>query len=252
MDDRRARLQSEVLEDLRGARHYRSWLVRLVAPYLGDDPIEIGSGLGDYAAELAAGRGRYTATEADPQRLAMLADRFAGHPVVRVRQLRLPAPETAAHSAVVMLNVLEHIEADVVALRSAAALVRPGGAVVVLVPAFPAAMSRFDRLIGHHRRYTRHGLAAALTSAGLRVQRLRYVNSLGLLAWFLLMRCARMVPRDGPALRWYDATVIRALAQLERRLRPPFGQSVLAVARTADRSGPAAGAGGGISPAGRP
>ncbi|HEY8450728.1 MAG: class I SAM-dependent methyltransferase [Micromonosporaceae bacterium] len=231
MAERETRLQSEVLEDLRGARHYRRWLVRLVAPYLGDDPIEIGAGLGDYAAELVDGCKRYTATEADPERLAVLAERFAGHPVVRVRPLSLPARETGQHSAAVMLNVLEHIEDDVAALRSAAALVRPGGAVVVFVPAFPAAMSRFDRLIGHHRRYTRRSLGAALTAADLSVERLGYVNSVGLISWFLLMRCARMIPRDGLALRCYDATVIRAVAWLERLGHPPFGQSVLAVAR---------------------
>ncbi|HLU33522.1 MAG TPA: class I SAM-dependent methyltransferase [Natronosporangium sp.] len=225
------RLQSEVLEDLRGARHYRRWLVSLVAPYLGDHPIELGSGIGDYAAELAVGRSGYTATEPDPERLAVLTTRFAGHPVVRVRGLSLPAAERADHTAAVMLNVLEHIEDDVAALRSAAGLVRPGGAVVVFVPAFPALMSRFDRLIGHYRRYTRRSLAAALAAAGLPVERLHYVNSVGLVSWFLLMRCARMIPRDGPALRCYDATVIRAVAGVERHLRPPFGQSVFAVAR---------------------
>lgn len=226
------RLQSEVLEDLRGARHYRDWLVSLVAPYLGDDPIEIGSGIGDYAAELAPGRSSYTATEPDPERSAVLAGRFAGDPVVRVRTLGLPTDETGEHSAAVMLNVLEHIGDDVAALRSAAGLVRPGGAVVVFVPAFNGAMSRFDRMIGHHRRYTRRTLGAAMTSAGLGVERLHYVNSVGLISWFLLMRCARMIPRDGVALRCYDATVIRTVARVERRLRPPFGQSVLAVART--------------------
>ncbi len=229
-----AQLQTQVLEDLRSARHYRRWLVRLAAPHLGDDPLEVGSGIGDYAAELAAGRRRYTATEADPERLAVLAERFADHPVVRVRKLVLPGDERGDHSAVLMLNVMEHIEADVEALRSAAALVRPGGAVVVLVPAFQAAMSRFDRLIGHHRRYTRAGLVAAMVEAGLHVERAHYVNSVGLIAWFLLMRCARRIPRDGPALRWYDATVIRATAWCERRLTPPFGQSVFAVARVAD------------------
>jgi SAM-dependent methyltransferase len=228
-------LQSEVLEDLRGARHYRRWLVSLVSPYLGDDPIEIGSGIGDYAAELAPGRTSYTATEPDLSRYRVLADRFAADPVVRVRQLGLPAGETGDHSALVMLNVLEHIADDVAALRSAAGLVRPGGAVVVYVPAFNGAMSRFDRLIGHHRRYTRRTLAEALRAAGLSVERLRYVNSIGLISWFLLMRCARMIPRDTLALRWYDATVIRSVAWLERYLRPPFGQSVLAVARVPAR-----------------
>src|SRR5690606_40070406 len=139
------------------------------------------------------------------ERLAVRAERFAGHPVVRVRPLSLPARETGQHSAAVMLNVLEHIEDDVAALRSAAALIRPGGAVVVFVPAFPAAMSRFDRLIGHYRRYTRRSLGSALSAAGLRPERLHYVNSVGLVSWFLLMRCARMIPRDGPALRCYDA-----------------------------------------------
>lgn len=224
-------LQSEVLEDLRGARHYRRWLVRLAGPHLGDRPIEIGSGIGDYAAELAAGRTTYTATEPDPDRYAMLVDRFAGDPVVRARQLALPVEEAGDHTGAIMLNVLEHIEDDVAALRSVAGLVRPGGAVVVYVPAFNGAMSRFDRLIGHYRRYTRRTLGDALTAAGLRVERLHYVNSVGLVSWFLLMRCARMIPRDGLALRCYDATVIRAVARLERFARPPFGQSVLAVAR---------------------
>lgn len=225
------RLQSEVLEDLRGARHYRRWLVRLVAPYLGDAPIEIGSGIGDYAAELSPGRVTYTATEPDPDRLAVLAERFAADPVVRARRLGLPTDQTGDHSAALLLNVLEHIADDVAALRSAARLVRPGGAVVVFVPAFNQAMSRFDRLIGHHRRYTRRTLGAAITAAGLPVEQLRYVNPIGLISWFLLMRCARMIPRDTPALRCYDATVIRSAAWAERFVRPPFGQSVLAVAR---------------------
>lgn len=224
-------LQSEVLENLRGARHYRGWLVGEVGPYLGDCPIEIGSGIGDYAAELAPGRASYTATEPDPDRLAVLAGRFAGDPVVRVRQLGLPTDQTGDHSAAVMLNVLEHIEDDVAALRSAAGLVCPGGTVVVFVPAFNGAMSRFDRLIGHHRRYTRRTLGAAMTAAGLRLEEIHYVNAVGLVSWFLLMRCARMIPRDGLALRCYDATVIRSMAWLERFVRPPFGQSVLAVAR---------------------
>lgn len=225
-----AALQTEVLEDLRGARHYRRWLVRLADPYLGDAPVEIGSGIGDYAAELAVGRSSFTATEPDPQRCAALAARFADDPVVTVRQLGLPVTESGAHTGLVMFNVLEHIADDVAALRSAAGLVRPGGAVVVYVPAFPFAMSRFDRLIGHHRRYTRRTLRETVTAAGLDIARLHYVNSVGLLSWFLLMRCARRIPRDGPALRWYDATVIRAVAAVESGLRPPFGQSLVAVA----------------------
>ena len=62
-------VQSEVLEGLATAVNHRRWFVELAIPFLGDDPIEIGSGLGDYALEWAPHFARFTATEADPGRL---------------------------------------------------------------------------------------------------------------------------------------------------------------------------------------
>ena len=58
------RIQSEVLEGLATAVNHRRWFVELALPYLGDNPIEIGSGLGDYALEWAEHLPRFTATEA--------------------------------------------------------------------------------------------------------------------------------------------------------------------------------------------
>ena len=161
-------LQSDVLEDLVEAARYRRWLVDLALPHLGDDPLEVGSGLGHYAADwAAAGVPRFTDSEADPTRLQALRDRFDGHAVVRVRELAVPVAETAEHSAVVAYNVLEHVPDDVGALRAFAGLLRPGGRVVLVVPAFPSAMSRFDLAIGHQRRYRRRSLRAAAERAGL-------------------------------------------------------------------------------------
>jgi Methyltransferase domain len=229
-------LQSEVLEDLSDAVHYQRWLADLARPYLGSDPIELGSGIGDYAESWLATVPRMTVTEADEDRLKTLAGRFAGDPRVRVRPLLLPIEEERAeHSAAVALNVLEHIEDDVAALRSLAELLVPGGAVVLIVPAFPAAMSRFDRKIGHFRRYTVASLGTALTAAGLTVERLHYINPIGLVNWFLACRVLGMTPRNGVPLRAYDRVVVRLARRLERNWRPPFGQSVFAVARTLSR-----------------
>ncbi|MGH3744698.1 MAG: class I SAM-dependent methyltransferase, partial [Mycobacteriales bacterium] len=176
-------LQSQVLEDLTEAVNYRRWQAELALPHLGDDPLEIGSGNGDFAATIADAGGRVTASEADPSRLALLRDRFRGSDRVSVREIAVPITETAQHTSVVAFNVLEHIPDDVGALRAFAGLVRGGGAVVVFVPAFPFAMSRFDRAIGHQRRYTRGSLVAAMTEAGLRVRTAHYVNAIGLPAW---------------------------------------------------------------------
>ena len=121
------RIQSEVLEGLATAVNHRRWFVELALPYLGDNPIEIGSGLGDYALEWAEHLPRFTATEADPDRLVLLKERMADHPNIDVRQMLLPSPDAnGEYSAAVSYNVLEHIEDHVGALRSMADAGPPG------------------------------------------------------------------------------------------------------------------------------
>jgi SAM-dependent methyltransferase len=230
-----SRLQSDVLEDLSDARRYRRWLADLARPYLGQHPIEVGSGTGDFALEWVPSVVSFTATEADEHRYPVLLDRFRDHPVVRTRYLLLgaaPGPDEQgpSHSAAVAFNVLEHIPDHVGALRAMGDLVEPGGAVVLIVPAFPSAMSRFDLAIGHQRRYTRRSLGEALARAGLVVEQLRYVNPVGLVSWYVTVKALRMRPRNGPLLRVYDRIIV-PIARLADRTKVPFGQSVFAVAR---------------------
>ena len=140
-------------------------------------------------------------------------------------------PVSAEHSAVVAFNVLEHVADDVAALRNAARLVRRDGLVIMFVPAFSWAMSKFDRAIGHYRRYTVSGLEQRFEAAGLTLRESRYVNAPGLAAWAVGMRLLRLTPRDGPVLRVWDRIVIPPTRALESRVRLPFGQSVFGVAR---------------------
>jgi SAM-dependent methyltransferase len=232
-------LQSDVLEDLSDARRYRRWLADLARPYLGQHPVELGSGSGDFALEWAPSVVTFTATEADEDRYAALAQRFENDPVVRTRYLVLGTEPGSAHgsesppnkhSSAIAFNVLEHIPRDVAALRAMAALVEPGGAVALVVPAFPSAMSRFDRAIGHQRRYTRRSLGVALANAGLVVEQLRYINPVGLISWYVAVKGLRMRPRNGLLLRLYDRAVVPT-ARLADRTIVPFGQSVFAIAR---------------------
>ncbi|SOD93788.1 class I SAM-dependent methyltransferase [Blastococcus haudaquaticus] len=224
-------LQSRTLESVASAVNYHTWLTDLARPHLGDHPVEIGSGLGDYACRwLDAGLPEITVTEADPDRLAVLRSRFAGRDDVHVRAMNVLAPQPAAHSALVAANVLEHIPDDVRALRAAHEVLRPGGSVVLIVPAFQLAMSRFDREVGHVRRYTRKSLRTALTAAGLVVDEVRYIDVPGLFAWFVGMRLLRMRPGDGALLTVWDRMVVPATRWVEERVGAPFGKSVFAVA----------------------
>jgi hypothetical protein len=232
-----SQLQSEILESLSDARAYRRWLADLARPYLGPDPLEIGSGNGDYALEWVADVTSFTCTEADESRLHSLKARFDGHHTVTVRHLLLGegSPGPRRHSGAVAFNVFEHIPDDAAALRDLAGHVRPGGAVVLIVPAFPSAMSRFDRAIGHQRRYTRASTLTAIRAAGLRPERVRYINPVGLISWYVTVKALGMTPKNGLMLRVYDRTVV-SLARALDRVPAPFGQSVFAVARIPERS----------------
>jgi SAM-dependent methyltransferase len=225
-------VQSEVLEGLATAVNHRRWFVELALPYLGDNPIEIGSGLGDYALEWAPKLSHFTATEADPERLVKLKERMADQPTVDVRQMLLPSEETGTYSAAVSYNVLEHIDDHVGALRSISNLVRPGGAIVLIVPAFMFAMSPVDIATGHVRRYTKKTMRAALTEAGLEVERVQYANALGLMGYYMATSVFKLTPKEGAMVKIYDKLVLPVTKAAETIMRPPFGQSVFAVART--------------------
>ena len=212
------------------AGNYRQWLIDLTGPHLGDCPLEIGSGTGDYAELWATGGRRVTATDGFPPLVEHLERRFADNTAVDVRKLLLPSLETGDHSAVVAINVLEHIPDDLEALRGFARLVRPGGAVVLFVPAFPVLMSDYDRRVGHERRYRRKQLVGLLHAAGLKPREVRYVNLVGFFGWLVTMRLLHGRPEPGFALTVFDRAILPVMRKVEARIRVPFGQSLLAVA----------------------
>jgi hypothetical protein len=225
-------LQTVSLESLSEAKRYHQWLTDLAFPHLGDHPVEIGSGLGGYAMTwLEDGLPAITVTERDESRLGVLKSTFGDDPRVTVSDLDVFTPPQGDHSAMVAMNVLEHIEDHVGALRAAHTLLRPGGRVIMFVPAFQFAMSRFDRAIGHYRRYTVPSLRGVYEAAGLEVESIHYVNAPGLLAWFTGMRLLRMTPKYGPTVKVWDSAVVPVARAIETRVRPPFGQSVFAVGR---------------------
>lgn len=213
---------------------YRRYQFSLIAPHCGPSVLEIGSGQGDFAAQFGDLE-RLILTDADPAAVRLLKSRFAGRREVEVRELDLDG-EVQPHEAVdsvVAVNVLEHIEDDAAALRALGALVRPGGSIVLWVPAYPALYGDFDRKVGHHRRYTPDSLSAVAEAAGLAVERCHPVNLLGGLAWWLVVRLGGTgSPRPG-LVALYDRFVVPVTRAIERLRPPPFGQSVLCVARTA-------------------
>jgi SAM-dependent methyltransferase len=224
------------LEDAGAAedrRRYRAYQLELIAPHCGRSVLEVGAGLGDFAAQFDQ-LDRLVVTDVDPGAVTAMAQRFSDRPEVEARRLDLDDPATleigTPVSAVVAINVLEHIEEDADALRRLAGLVEPGGRVVMFVPGYQQLYGEFDRMVGHVRRYTPATLTSAFDRAGLRPVEVRPVNLLGGVAWWATVRRGGVGTPNPRLVRAYDRWLVPTTRFVERRFRPPFGQSVLGVA----------------------
>jgi len=148
--------------------------------------LEIGCGTGHNLPMLSR-FGQVDAIEIDPAARRIAAERL-GRPVGDAPLPELPGVERGAYDLVAVLDVVEHVADDAGALRAMGTLLRPGGKVLIAVPAHQWMWSAHDVVNHHHRRYSKASLATAIRAAGMRPEKLSYFNS----ALFPLAVAARL------------------------------------------------------------
>jgi SAM-dependent methyltransferase len=176
--------------------------------------------------------------------LFRLAKALPSIPLIRFDLLQNPLPKSS-FDAIVMLNVLEHIEDDERALRNVHELLKPGGVLVLEVPAGPCLFDSYDAELRHFRRYAASALAELLNEVGFEIVRrshLGFVVFPGFAAVKLKSRLAERIltrtPRatvrrsasstsNSRVLRWAFAIEGNLLSGLEL----PFGIRALFTAR---------------------
>tara|TARA_R110001599_G_scaffold113353_4_gene278536 strand:- start:31215 stop:31952 length:738 start_codon:yes stop_codon:yes gene_type:complete len=138
--------------------------------------LEIGCGTGHNLAMLGQ-FGSVDAIEID-RSSRIIASRRLGQPVLWAPLPELSGIERGGYDLIAVLDVLEHIKDDVAALQSIADCLKPGGKILITVPAHQWMWTGHDAANHHYRRYSRASLAKSLQAAGLRGDRLNYMNSL--------------------------------------------------------------------------
>jgi SAM-dependent methyltransferase len=217
------------------AKNYFAWQCRLVANELGQRVVEVGCGIGNFTGMLLD-RELVLALDREEACVRRLRERFPGRDNLRAltcevgsdafRELARFRPDS-----VVCVNVLEHIEDDRAALRAMAQILTPEGVIVLLVPAFEALYGPIDRNLGHHRRYRRRSIEKLAGAAALEVRKLHYVNAAGFFGWWVNARLLKREAQSDGQIAIFDRWVVPALSAFEAAVRPPFGQSLLAVLR---------------------
>jgi SAM-dependent methyltransferase len=204
-------------------------------------PLVLDAGCGTGFNLLALSRlGRAVGIDISPEAIAFCRER--GVRTVRASLLALPF-ECASFDAVTSFDVIYHawVADDRAAIAEMARVVRPGGVLLVRVPALKALWGAHDVEVQSRHRYTRGELEALLEACGLRVERATYCNSL-LFPLLLARRTLdRLLGREGSdvgflpvPLEWaFRQALLVEAALVRRRVSFPIGASVVALARKA-------------------
>jgi SAM-dependent methyltransferase len=217
----------DVLEALECAHNYNDYLTRLVCESTeSKDLIDFGAGIGTFSKRLRTAGYHVKCIEPDPVQKQILEEQ--GFDTL---EDITSVPDDSA-SFIFSLNVFEHIEHDTIAVRKVRQKLKPGGVLLIYVPAFECLWTSLDEKLCHYRRYTKTTLRRLVEQEGFAIERVRYADCLGFIAalvFRLLNRSASTV--TATAISVYDRGLFVPSRILDKLFGRWFGKNVYVLCR---------------------
>ncbi len=222
------------LELFSQAVQWKAYLRDTIAPYLGQEILEVGAGIGTTTIALHPRECKHwLCLEPDP---SLQSDLMANVRNAELQNCEFVTGVLADLSpelrfdTILYIDVLEHIEADRDEVSRAVDRLKPGGYLVVLSPAHQFLYSPFDRAIGHYRRYSRRMLCC-LTPKNALFYRVMYLDSIGLLASLSNRLFLKQAMPSLAQVKFWDRFMIPISRIVDRLTLFTIGKSILAVWR---------------------
>jgi len=218
------------------AYRYIDWMLSPFKPYLRGDIVEVGIGHGSYFEALAP-LGSYLGIDIDERSIVAASKRFPTGKFARADILQPGFIDKLLPSkadGIVSVNVLEHIEDDSTAVRNLVEALKPGGVLMISVPALMGLYNDLDRLAGHYRRYCRKDFERILSGLPVKVEKLCYFNPIGGLGWWInRFRRHESLNSDevNGQIVLFEKYILPFSRMLDPLTRSFFGQSLICIAR---------------------
>jgi SAM-dependent methyltransferase len=217
----------QTLEAIALANHFNRWMYDTIRPWCSGRIFEVGSGIGNISAYFMADKQSIMLSDLRLVFCQALQQKFQDHPnCLGVRQLDLAHAEfdtiycdlLGSFETVFALNVVEHIQDDRLALFNLQKLLKAGGNMIILVPAFNALYNRFDKELHHYRRYTHTTLSEVMPS-GQRMVHASYFNAAGIAGWWFMGGVMKKKLIPGSSMKIYNQLlpVIRLLDKVTQK-----------------------------------
>ncbi len=221
------------LEVLEGAWRYNTWISEAILPHLHSPILEVGAGTGNISSIVLRHHSLYV-SDVDEYLVNTLKKKLSKNGNVNCEKLDITKNNsrfTNYFSSLYAINVLEHIDDDLQALKNMYSLLNDGGTLVILVPAKQNVYSRLDKVLGHYRRYEKEGLKIKVEEAGFIVKKIYFFNFLGLISWRIRdLFDKRSIHLSSTQIALFD-TLVPLLKRVEKYFHIPIGISLIVVAR---------------------
>jgi len=223
-----------ILDAFSSAPNFNRWMADTIRPYIGKYVLEIGAGIGNLSRILMGGRKRYVATDLDAEHLERLRARLSTRPhletaILDAARAEDGLPFRGQMDTVVCLNVVEHIEDDLGALRNIHAALVEGGRAIILVPEGQSIYCSLDEELGHFRRYSEDQLRGRMVQAGFKVEAMLRFNRVSRPGWWLNGKILNRRSISRGQLKNFDR-LVWLLRRIDRHLPwPPT--SIIAIGR---------------------
>ena len=177
------------LELFEKAYNWKKYYGNFLKPFLKGKVLEVGAGLGGTTNILCNGNeDKWLCLEPDRNLFNKLQERIQKHELplccTALNGTIQDLPGKEKYNAIIYIDVIEHIEKDNEELLRAKSYLEHGGYLIVLVPAHQYLFNRFDKAIGHYRRYNKEMLLNAAPK-DLKLVKIKYLDSVGLVASIL-------------------------------------------------------------------
>lgn len=171
------------------ANRFNEWMYNVISPHCKGSILEIGSGIGNISKFFIYDNKKIVLSDLRNNYCELLTEKFK-NPILKIDLVNPNFDKEyktlfQTFDSVFALNVIEHIENDILAISNCKKLLKEGGNLIILVPAYQWLFNNFDYELEHYRRYSRKALKKIIKNNNLKVEKLFFFNVIGIFGWFL-------------------------------------------------------------------
>jgi len=221
------------------ANHLNKWMYDSIKPFCHGQILEIGSGVGNISEYFLNDNSSILLTDIRDGYCELLRKKFTGsNTLLGIETMNLVDKDFdkkfekyfESFESIFALNVVEHIFEDQLALSNCYKLLKPGGQLVILVPAYQWLFNNLDTHLEHYRRYTKKRLESLFVAGNFTIYHSRYFNAAGIIGWHVSGKLQHHKTIPVWQIRLYN-NFVGVFKLFDKMIFNSFGLSVITVGK---------------------